>query len=128
MSKPLEKGTYVDEAENVIKNLERDRRDEGKILLTTNKIRNLLSLITELYNMIDKREKELDADTQSHVQYIRMKITYEAGRDKYVKELCEKSGLLDHLKNVGKDTEKLLLVCHYMEALVAYHKYNTNEK
>ncbi len=127
MSKVLDKLTYVDEAEAVIGQLRKNDKN-GVIYLTTNKIRNLLSLINELYNMIDRRSKEIDTKLQSHVQYVRMKIVYEAGRDKDVKEFCEKSGILDHLKAVGKDTEKLLLVCRYMEALVAYHRFYTKEK
>ena len=127
MRKPLDKLTYVDQAEAVIGQLRKNEKS-GVIYLTTNKIRNLLSLITELYNMLDRRSGEIDEKTQSHVQYVRMKIVYEAGRDKDVKEFCEKSEILEHLKAVGKDSEKLLLVCHYMEALVAYHKFYTNEK
>ena len=126
MNKQLDKLKYVDQAESVINQLSKNKREE--LCLTTNKIRNLLSLITELYNMVDKREAKLDENTQSHVQYVRMKIVYEAGRDKYVKEFCEKSGILEYLKGVNDSTEALLLVCRYMEALVAYHRFITNEK
>ena len=126
MSKPLDKLTYVDQAEAVIGKL--TKKKNGDVKLSTNKIRNLLSLTTELFNMIDKRSGQLDEKLQSHVQYVRMRMVYEAGRDEDVKEFCEKSEILEHLKTVGKDVEKLLLVCHYMEALVAYHKYNTHEK
>lgn len=73
MSKPLEKGTYVDEAERVIGTLkysENSKTGAKTLKLTTNKIRNLLSLVTELYNMVDKRNPELSSDTASHVQSV----------------------------------------------------------
>ncbi|MBQ7264710.1 MAG: type III-A CRISPR-associated protein Csm2 [Firmicutes bacterium] len=126
MSKALDKQSYVDEAEKVILKLDKDKHD--KIKLTTNKIRNILTLINELYAMVNRSDKKMDEDLKSRIQYTRMRIVYEAGRDENVKELCIKSQLLDHLKNIGDDTEDLLLVCHYMEALVAYHKYYTTEK
>ncbi len=126
MSKVLNKLTYVDQAEKVVLNLGKDRF--GKIFVTTNKVRNMLTLINELYAMINKSEKTLNEELQSRVQYTRMRIVYEAGRDKNVKELCEKSEILDYLKGVGSSTDNLLLVCRYMEALVAYHKFYTTEK
>ena len=126
MAKALDKLTYVDQAEDVVKKLDKDRN--GKILVTTNKIRNMLTLMTELYSMARKSENKLKLEVQSHVQYVRMRIVYEAGRDKYVKELCNKSDILEYLKGIDNSKERLLDVCHYMEALVAYHKYYTEEK
>ena len=126
MSKKLNKLNYVDQAEDVVKHLSANKN--GKILITTSKIRNILSLINELYAMVNKADKKLDADIQSRVQYTRMKIVYEAGRDNYVKEFCDKSDILEYLKGVGDSTDDLLLVCHYMESLVAFHKFYTTEK
>ena len=126
MSKVLNKLTYVDQAEKVVLDLGKDKF--GKIFVTTNKVRNMLTLINELYAMVNKSEKTLNEELQSRVQYTRMRIVYEAGRDKNVKELCEKSEILDYLKGVGSSTDNLLLVCRYMEALVAYHKFYTTEK
>ncbi len=126
MSKVLNKLTYVDQAEKVVLDLGKDK--SGKIFVTTNKVRNMLTLINELYAMVNKSEKTLNEELQSRVQYTRMRIVYEAGRDKNVKELCEKSEILDYLKGVGSSTDNLLLVCRYMEALVAYHKFYTTEK
>ena len=50
--KKLDKKTYVDLAEKVIAELPRDNRDANKIQLSTNQIRNVLSLINELYDMV----------------------------------------------------------------------------
>ena len=127
--KKLDKKTYVDLAEKVIAELPRDNRDANKIQLSTNQIRNVLSLINELYDMVrTDTEKMLSDDVQSHIQYVKMKIIYAAGRDNAVKTFLEKSLLISYLNGIGDSRDDLILVCHYMEALVAYHRFNTNEK
>ena len=122
--KMLNKLEYVKQAEDVIRKLERDKR--GNIKLTTNKIRNMLSLTNELYNMA-KRVKgdKISEDIQSHIQYIKMKIVYEAGRDSSSKEFVNKSEILAYLDSIGDSKEALIRVCNYMEALVAYHKFES---
>ena len=122
--KKLDKLTYVKEAENVIKGLKRG--NNGKFSLTTNQIRNLLDMMNELYLKIQHSSGvTLSEDVQSHVQYVKMKFAYAAGRDggEPVKELLNRTCLLDQLDQVGESREYLLLLCHYMEALVAYHKF-----
>ena len=73
-------------------------------------------------------EKVLSDDVQSHIQYVKMKIIYAAGKDNAVKTFLEKSSLISYLNGIGDSRDDLILVCHYMEALVAYHRFNTNEK
>jgi CRISPR-associated protein Csm2 len=127
--KKIDKKTYVDLAEKVIAELPRDNRDANKIQLSTNQIRNVLSLINELYDMVrTDTEKVLSGDVQSHIQYVKMKIIYAAGKDNAVKTFLEKSLLISYLNGIGDSRNDLILVCHYMEALVAYHRFNTNEK
>lgn len=126
--KKLDKKTYVDEAEKAIGNLPR-KKNNNNIKLTSNQIRNILSLINELYDMVrTNTESVLSDDVQSHVQYVKMKIIYAAGRDDTVKDFIEKSSLISYLNGIDDSREDLILVCHYMEALVAYHRYNTDEK
>lgn len=124
--KMLNKQDYVKQAEEVIKNLPASKY--GKFNLTTNQIRNILTLVNELYDMIRlDTSEDLNQDVQSHVQYIKMKIIYLAGREKAVKEFVEKSGITDYLDSVGKSRDNLMIVCHYMESLVAYHKFYNKE-
>lgn len=123
----LSKTNYVEIAEERIKGLDKDSK--GVILIKTNKIRNILSLMNELYAMIKRdRNEKLSVETQSHVQYVRMKLAYEAGRDANVKKFLKDVRLIGYLKIVKDSRAKLLLICNYTEALVAYHKYYTNEK
>lgn len=122
----INKQNYVDEAERVIKGLIRtDKFGNSKLDLTTSKIRNILSMVSELYTDAQhSREDKLDADMVSRVQYLKMRIAYEAGRESSVKDFVLAAGLLDYASEIGSSRQNLILFCNYMEALVAYHKFH----
>lgn len=122
----INKQNYVDEAERVIKGLIRtDKFGNSKLALTTSKIRNILSMVSELYTDAQhSREDKLDADMVSRVQYLKMRIAYEAGRERSVKDFVLAAGLLDYADEIGSSRQNLILFCNYMEALVAYHKFH----
>lgn len=120
---PLDKLTYVKQAEEVVRD-EIMRDNSNKLKLTTNQIRNILTMTNELYNTVRFSNDEIISDDLiSHIQYTKMKIAYSAGRDKAVKDLVEKSCLMQYLDEVGDSRDKLITFCHYAEALVAYHKF-----
>lgn len=111
---------YVDRAEGVIKKLDDERK-----LLTTSKIRNLLSMISSLYDEVRRSTSDkLSAEAMSQIQYIRLHFAYEAGRDKNVKAFVEEADILRHIKDIGDSKAQFMLFCRYMEALVAYHRYH----
>ena len=111
---------YVDRAEGVIKKL-----DDEKKLLTTSKIRNLLSMISSLYDEVRRGTSDkLTAEAMSQIQYIRLHFAYEAGRDKNVKAFVDEADILRHIKDIGDSKAQFMLFCRYMEALVAYHRYH----
>lgn len=92
--------------------------------ITTTKIRLLLSLILKIYSMVHiNGNKELDEDAQSKVLYVKMKFAYEAGRDDRIMNFMNHTQLMENLAEIKNDKEYLLLVCKYMEALVAYYKF-----
>lgn len=116
---PLAANNYVDTAEQVIRALR-----DGRGLLTTSKIRNLLSMISSLYDEVRrKRQDRLSAEDRGRIQYIRLHFAYEAGRDGKVKDFVTEADIFAHIKDIGDDKEKFLLFCRYMEALVAYHRF-----
>ena len=120
---PLDKLTYVKQAEVVIRE-EIIKDNNNKPKLTTSQIRNLLTMTNELYNTVRfSNDENISEDLRSHIQYTKMKIAYSAGRDKAVKDLVEKSCLMQYLDEVGDSRDKLITFCHYAEALVAYHKF-----
>ena len=115
----LNDSEYVDKAEAVIKKLDSEKR-----LLTTSKIRNLLSMISSLYDEVRRSTSEkLSAEAMSQIQYIRLHFAYEAGRDPKVKDFVNEADILAHIKDIGDNKGQFMLFCRYMEALVAYHRY-----
>ena len=116
---------YVDRAEKAIrKMIVVDKNGREKINLTTSKIRNILFLVPDLYNDAQRhRSEELSDDLYNRVQYLKMRMAYEAGREKTVKNFLDTANLLQEINRIGKSKKALLEFCHYMEALVAYHKF-----
>lgn len=110
---------YVDAAEAVIRQLAQNRSP-----ITTSKIRNLLSLVSDIYNVENLRnDPSLLPDSRNALTMMRIRIVYEAGREQSTKEFVKEAKLLEYIKDIGTDREKLIAFAHYMEALVAYHRY-----
>jgi CRISPR-associated protein Csm2 len=112
----LEDKTYVDKAETAITNVLDDQ--SGK-KLTTSKIRNLLSLTSNLYD--EAQVKNFD-DLADKLAYLRVQFVYQSGREMSVKSLVNNAQILEALKEVN-DSKSLIRFTRYMEALVAYFKY-----
>ena len=118
MPKPVPQD-YVDEAERVMRTLLED-----KSRITTSKLRGFLALISEIYNEENLRsDKKLSPASQAKLLRLRVKAVYDAGREPAVKRFVEQAQLLEYIKGVGTDRESLILLAHYMEALVAYHRH-----
>lgn len=110
---------YVDQAEAIM----RDLMTNGKTV-TTSKIRNLLSLVTEIYNAENIRtDEKLLPKSVTGLSLMRVRVAYECGRDDTVKAFVAKTKLLEYLKGISTDRADLIRFAHYMEALVAYHRY-----
>lgn len=125
----LDDDNYIDEAEKVIKNL---RRPDGGFDLTTSKIRNLLAMSAEILNKVNNAlgggsepSSPVSDEIKKEIGYIRIRTVYECGRDEKNKDVApfvEASHLLDFITQIKTlaDAERF---CHYMEALVAFHRY-----
>ena len=120
----------VDKAQSVIQGLiHEDSRGNSVIALKTNQIRKFLSAVTTLtnkvkhYKMRNPNVKELPEELAAQVQYLRVKMAYQAGRDKAVKEFVEKAQLDVAICSIKNSIETYEKFARYMEALVAYHKY-----
>ena len=117
---------YVDEAERVIKLLKSEKDDRGKLRpqITTSQIRNLLAMSADIHNeLMRQNEDTISAETASRIEYLRVRFIYESGRTHSVKNFVEKADILNVIKSIGKSKKKFELFNHYMEALVAYHRY-----
>ena len=120
---------YVDEAERIMRSL----KNSGTTI-TTSKIRSLLSLVTDIYNKENtSTEDKLKPDSVVKLNLMRVRIAYEYGRDNGesvgkdkvypMKEFITQAHLLEYLKGISTDRADLIRFAHYMEALVAFHRY-----
>ena len=92
--------------------------------ITTSKLRNILSLLTDVYNTETLRTEEaLCPESITALQLARIRIAYECGRDRNTKEFVEAANLLPWLKAVGNSRKKAIEYTHYLEAIVAYHRF-----
>jgi CRISPR-associated protein Csm2 len=124
----ITKENYVDHAEQVMRKL-CDNGSRQRDLVTTSKIRSILSMVSEIYNNVRlERDPELNENLKERLQYLKMRMVYEAGREPSVKTFIEEARLMKALDEVGDSRERLITFCHYMEALVAYRKFLGGDK
>ena len=110
---------YIDRADAIMREMSGQRP-----VITTSKIRNLLSLVSGIYDAERLRtEPELTKESIAGIGMMRIRTAYEAGRDPATKVFVEKAHLLQYLKGISTNRETLIAFAHYMEALVAYHRY-----
>ena len=120
---------YVDEAERIMRAL-----ISSGTTVTTSKIRNLLSLVTDIYNDESIRtEDKLKPDSVVKLKLMRVRVAYEYGRDNGesvgkdkvypMREFITQAHLREYLKGISTDRADLIRFAHYMEALVAFHRY-----
>lgn len=117
---------YVEIAEGVIKNLCKDTDKKGNQvnLVTTSKIRNLLSMTSEIYNeVINSQEEKLSSDIVERINYLKIRFIYESGREPLVRKLVEEAKILEIISAIKGSRKNYILFSRYMEALVAYRKF-----
>lgn len=124
----LNEKTYVDQAESVLDKLTQKFEKNGKWItpqiVTTSKIRNILSMAADIYdNVLQNKDDYLSEEIVSRIEYLRVRIIYECGREPKVKEFVNAADLLYYIKMIGNDKKKYVLFYHYLEALVAFHKF-----
>jgi len=131
----LNKQNYVEMAEKVIQHHSSNHQktnNNSKTTISTSQIRNLLDLLNVLRERLRTMHiSELTPDLISQIQYIKLRFIYAAGRDndnKGIRDFIIKSSLIECVDSIGNSVEQFQLVCNYMEALVAYHKYYIGEK
>ena len=120
---------YVDLAEKHMRQY-MDRLAWNRRISTT-KIRNLLGLLTDCYQSENRTTAEKIAlESAEALDALHVRMINEIGRDKSnsnnnVGPFVRETELLQYLAGVrgSRNRKALLRFYHYMEALVAYHKY-----
>ena len=93
--------------------------------ITTSKLRKILSLFMDVYNTENLRTDEAIAqENVTRLQLAKIRLVYECGREEKVKAFAEDAYLFHWLKEAGTSREMVLRYIHYLEALVAYHRYH----
>lgn len=122
----------VDKAELAIKSIRKPNKknhDKLVIELKTNQIRKILTAVNILKNKVDiykiakPQAKKLDEELQMEIEFLRVNMSYQAGREKLVREFIEKADLLNMVKDINGDIKAFENFCRYIEALVAFHKF-----
>ena len=118
--KTLDETNYASYAEDIVKRA----RDDGNGALfgglTTTKLRSLYGLIMNIYAKINETSDFVKHT--SDIQYLRVKMAYEAGREAAVKRFIDDTSLMEAVRQV-KTYEQFMLYCRYAESLVAYFKF-----
>lgn len=122
----LTEENYVEIAEQVIKKLHGEKNQKGQPIgiVTTSKIRNLLSMTANIYNdVVNTKSEHLSNEVIGRINYLKLRFVYEAGREQKVKRLVETAQILQCLDAIKGNRSQYILFSRYMEALVAYRKF-----
>lgn len=111
------------------KNLVARLKDERQLRdFTTSQLRKVLSSAVVVKNRIDRENSEndiLSKSIQDEIQYIRVKLIYQMGREPRVKSCLSQFGvdMPGILKNIGTSKEKFDNFYRLLESIVAYRKF-----
>ncbi len=115
----------VKKAENFVVNKlsEPSRNDPSKkeIKITTSQIRKFLSGVNLIQNKMNDEGEILSDETVNEIKYLKIKLAYQAGREKKIKVLYD--NLVPEIDNIGNSKKKFIDFSKYIEAIVAYHKF-----
>jgi len=99
-------------------------------MFTTSQLRKILSAAAVIRNRVDRELADSDTlsqDIQSDVQYLRLRLVYQMGRESSVKaSFSGTNGILDMpsiIKNIGSSKKKFDDFYRLLESIVAYRKF-----
>lgn len=122
----IDENNYVDKAEVAILSLKelKDKNNKPVTLVTTSKIRNLLAMVSDVYNeVLNLSEDKLPQNIIGKINYMKIRFYYEAGREEKVKKLLDTAEVFKIMGQIGNSRKNYILFSRYMEALVAFRKY-----
>lgn len=124
---------YVSRAENVIKSLDRDRR--GNIRVTTTQLRKFLAMANAIDNEVklcelrdEIKNDQLPTRIVNQILSMKVKLVYQSGREQNVKNFVNKSQLMKDIDNINGKASKFKEFFNYLEALIAYRKFEGADK
>ena len=107
-----------------LKNKTNPKTGKSVPMVTTSKIRSILAMTSDIYNeVIMLQDDKLSDDLAGRIEYLRIRVVYEAGREQSVKDFIMQAKILDILKEIKGSRKNYILFNRYMESLVAFHKF-----
>lgn len=105
-----------------------DEKNNKKALITTSQIRKFLSAVNCLENKISSCEQTLEPEIANEIKYLKVKLAYQVGRDSKNNGLRALYNEIEPLiSQIGTSKDNYTKVARYIEAIVAYHKFNGGE-
>ncbi len=119
---------YVEKAEKVIRQLNEKagigRNGKQNPIVSTSQLRNILAMSADIYNMaILNSGDQLSEEIKGKLEYLKIRIVYDAGREAKVKDLVKIANILEILSEINGSKKNFILFNHYLEAIVAYRKF-----
>ena len=71
---------------------------------------------------------ELPDHLAAEIKYLKVKLAYQAGRERTVKAFAEKAELSKRIDSIGRSRAKYQEFAHFVEALVAYHRFHGGQE
>lgn len=122
----ISENSYVKKAEETINELLDIKNKDGKpvSIATTSQMRNILAMSADIYNrvMVNSGE-DLSDEIIGLIEYLKIRIVYEAGRDEKVKKFIVQSEMLEIIDEINGSKKNFILFNHYLEALIAYRRF-----
>ena len=121
--------TVVQKAEKVICSLVQHGNRGDFLYLKKSQIRKFLTAVNMLTNKINMYkihhpgQVEMSAELAAEVEYLKVKLVYQMGRDRAVREFADRAGLQAEVDAIRGNIRQYESFARYMEALVAYHKF-----
>ena len=117
---------YVEKAEAAIRSHKerKDQRGKAVAMVTTSKIRNLLSMTSDIYTeVLNWKEDKLSDELCGRIDYLKVRVLYEVGREPTVRNFEKDTHMLECINGSKGSKKNYILFSRYMEAFVAYHRY-----
>lgn len=124
---------YVTRAEKVIKSLDKDKK--GNIRVTTTQLRKFLAMANAIDNEVklcelrnEIKDDKLPDKIINAILSMKVKLVYQSGRVKEVKEFVQKADLMKEIDNINGKASRFKEFFNYLEALIAYRKFEGGDK
>lgn len=128
----------VDRAEKVVRGLKTytDKKGNKKMSLTTSQLRKIFAAVVAVKNKVELAnsrtkisERSLSSDLALEVKFLKTLVLYQVGRENNnskndaMRDFVDRSQITKEIDEIGTSYSRFLEFCKYMEALVAFHKY-----